>query len=129
MKNINDIRPSQLYLNAAKIAKIRDLYEPITIEKIPPIPIKKLNNELIFVDGHTRAYIAFKKGIFNIPVYHYPDNDLNWNFYQIYVDWCKAERIMTIQDLENRIVKNTEYRRLWINRCENLKKEYVIQKK
>ncbi|MHA1989600.1 MAG: hypothetical protein ACW981_01525 [Candidatus Hodarchaeales archaeon] len=120
LKSILDIQPSQLYLNAAKIAKIKELYYPISLGNMTPIPIKQLHNDIIFVDGHTRAYMAFRKGITQIPVYWEIDTDLDWEFYEIYVNWCKFEGIKNISHLKNRIVKNSEYKVLWIKKCRKL---------
>jgi hypothetical protein len=120
LKNITEIQPSQLYLNAAKIAKIKEFYRPILIETIPPIPIKKLRDDIIFVDGHTRAYVAFQKGITKLPVYWEVDADLDWDIYEICVDWCKFERILNIGHLKDKIVKNSEYKVEWLERCRKL---------
>ena len=61
-----DIRPTQLYINAAKIANIRKIYNPISLEVIPPVPVTKLKNGTVFfVDGHTRAFVAWKHGGLN----------------------------------------------------------------
>lgn len=119
------IQPSQLYLNAAKLAKVKELYKPILLDSLPPIPIKELDNEIIFTDGHHRAYIAVSLGFENLPVYWETEN-LSWNLYRVCVGWCKEENITTILDLKKKIVKNTEFKKLWIKKCADLRKKMKI---
>lgn len=34
-----------------------------------PLPVKLLNDEIIFTDGHTRAFVLWKNGVKKIEVY------------------------------------------------------------
>ncbi|MFW9929683.1 MAG: hypothetical protein ACFFD1_09850 [Candidatus Thorarchaeota archaeon] len=110
-----------MYLNAAKIAKARELYSPLTLQNIPPIEVKEFKNDLIIVDGHTRAYIAFKLGFNQINVFISTNNSENDEYFSKCVILCKAEKIFSIADLSHRILPNSDYKRLWLSRIKHIK--------
>ena len=85
------IQPSQLYINEDKLSKI--LKDKEEQERV--IPIKKLNDKIIFTDGHTRALTAFLSGKKQIKVV-WEDEEFDWEAYQICVDWCIKEEIVNI---------------------------------
>jgi len=118
MMPIMDIQPSQLYINEEKLKYIRQRYAGHS-ETIPPIPIKKIDKDIILTDGHTRAFAAYQAGIEKIKVC-WDSDELDWYSYKICVNWCKEEGINSIADLEGRIVKPSDFDILWIKRCKEL---------
>lgn len=90
-------------------------------KSIEPIPVKKLGDDIIFVDGHTRAFAAFLHGFSEVPVY-WEYEELDWDVYKICVEWCKSEGIRTIADLKNRVIPQGEYEVLWYERCEKMQR-------
>ena len=105
---LDSIQPSQLYISVRKLASIMKSFEGSKPVFVEPIPIKKLSDDVIFVDGHTRAFAAFLFGLSEIPVY-WEDEELDWDEYEICVEWCKKEGIHTISDLKNRTVSDKDY--------------------
>lgn len=89
---------------------------------IKPIPLATLGNEVIFLDGHTRALAVFLRGASDITVC-WEDEEIDWEMYKICVEWCKEEGIRSIADLERRIVSQEDYETLWIQRCRSLEQE------
>lgn len=124
---LSEIQLSQLYISSDKLSSVMDgfPYEPSLVE---PIPIKKLKGEIIFVDGHTRAFAAFQCGFSKVPVY-WEDEELDWDAYEICVAWCREEGIHTIADLENRVIPHQEYEILWYERCAKMQKELEAKRK
>lgn len=114
--SLEQIQPSQLYICDDKLESVKDNWE-----STEPIPIKKLNGEIIFTDGHTRAFYAYQKGLTEIEVY-WDEDELDWEAYQICVDWCRDAGIFTIADLENRIVNQQDYEKMWYDRCRKMQK-------
>ena len=110
---LKGIQPSQLYINSEKLACV--------IEKgsYEPLPIKELNGRVIFTDGHTRAFASYLGGKTVIDVY-WDDDDLDWQAYQICVDWCLQPGIYTIADLVGRVVTQDEYEIRWLRRCNEM---------
>jgi hypothetical protein len=100
--------------------------EPVFVE---PIPIKKLGDQVVFVDGHTRALAAFLLGLSEVPVYWEEDEELDWKEYEICVEWCKREGIFSISDLKNRIVPHNDYQALWLDRCRRMQQDLEAERK
>lgn len=110
------LQPSQLYISRAKLARVLAWWQPPTLETLAPLPVKRLNHRVIFTDGHTRAFAAYRQGFAKVPVY-WDEDDLDWEAYQICVDWCLDEGIRTVVDLENRVISPEDYEILWRDRC------------
>ena len=119
LMNLKDIQPSQLYINSQKLKNLLKWFTPSDYESYDAIPVKNLNGQIIFTDGHTRAYATYILGLKTIKVY-WDDDELSWNSYQICVDWCNAEGINSIEDLKDRVIEPSEYEILWLDRCKNM---------
>ena len=113
---LTDIQPSQLYICTAKLADVLASWDPPHLGTLPPIPIKALNGRIVATDGHTRAFAAYCCGFSEVPVV-WDEDDLDWEAYQICVDWCLAEGIRTAMDLEGRLLAPEDYDVLWLGRC------------
>ena len=120
LMKLDRIQPTQLYINSEKLNTV--MRRICASQPIVPIPVKRLGDQIVFVDGHTRAFAAFMQGFPEVPVY-WEDEDLDWEAYEICVEWCKFEGIHTIVDLKNRIISDEEYKVLWLNRCAEMQKD------
>jgi hypothetical protein len=118
------IQPTQLYISCEKLNAVQVSVDFSNFTAIPPIPVKKLNGVLIMTDGHTRAYAAYLAGLEAIPVV-WDEDPLDWEAYQICVDWCLAEGIRSIADLQSRVVNAQEYQEKWLDRCRRMQAELV----
>jgi len=128
LMKMKEIQPSQLYISSDKLSEVMKTFDPNKPETIEPIPIKKLGYEIIFVDGHTRAFAAFLHDIVEVPVY-WEDEELDWDAYEICVGWCKKEGINTIADLKRRVVSQENYEILWYRRCEKMQQDLAKRKR
>jgi hypothetical protein len=122
MMKLDEIQPSQLYVSSEKLSEVMKTFNAAKPESIEPIPIKELEKEIIFVDGHTRAFAAFLHGFSEVPVY-WEDEELDWDAYEICVRWCKKDGIHTIADLKDRVVSQKDYEILWYRRCEEMQQD------
>lgn len=122
-----EIQPSQLYISSDKLSNVMKNF-PSKSTSIEPIPIKKLKDQIVFVDGHTRAFAAFQCGFPKVPAY-WEYEELDWEAYEICVDWCKEEGIHTIANLRNRVIPQQEYEKLWYERCAKMQKELEAKRK
>lgn len=121
--NIDMLGLSQIYLNSDKIVSVSEWFDPHDMRNFRPLPVHDFgNNNYTLTDGHTRAYVAYKNGVSVLPVLY--DNDdivtgqVGQMLYKADIDWCKRFNLFHIKHLENRIVNNSIYQELWINRCD-----------
>jgi len=124
---LSQLQPSQLYISTAKLAHVLAWWQPPTLETLEPIPIKRLNGRVIYTDGHTRAFAAYRLGFTEVPVV-WDEDDLDWEAYKICVDWCLDAGIRTIACLEGRVVPPEQYETLWHDRCQVMQDELALQR-
>jgi len=70
-------------------------------------------------DGHTRALAAHLAGSDCIPTL-VDEDQLDWEAYQICVDWCREAGITKLSDLEDRVIDSDAYELRWIKRCQQM---------
>ncbi|MGC9367330.1 MAG: GNAT family N-acetyltransferase [bacterium] len=92
------------------------ILEKSNFKKYQPLPIKKIGEEIFFTDGHTRAFILWQQEITEINVYDDPDR-LDWIMYLLNIKWCRDSNIISIGDLNDRIIEEREYQRGWLDLC------------
>ncbi len=119
---LNEIQPSQLFISSEKLSQVMRDLDPLKPESLEPIPVKKLGNQVIFTDGHTRAFAAFLCGFSEVRVF-WDEDELDWEAYEICVEWCKDEGIRKIADLKDRVVGSGEYEVLWLERCKEMQQD------
>jgi hypothetical protein len=121
MMKLDEIQPNQLFINSEKLSLVMKPFDanPRSIEFIP---VKKIGDQVAFVDGHTRAFASFLRGMSEVKVY-WEEDELDWDAYEVCVDWCKKEGINTIADLKERVIPSKEYQVLWLDRCEKMQRE------
>ena len=101
------IQPSQLFISVEKLNQVKRDYAPVSPETLFPIPIKKLGDDIVFTDGHTRALAAHLYGFAKVRAF-WDEDELDWEAYEICVCWCKEAGIRTIADLKGRIVSQKD---------------------
>jgi hypothetical protein len=121
MMKLDEIQPSQLFINSEKLSLVMKTFD-VNPRSIEPIPVKKIDEQIVFVDGHTRAFAASLKGMSEVKVY-WEEDELDWDAYEVCVDWCKKEGVNTIADLKERVIPSKEYQVLWLDRCEKMHRE------
>ena len=122
IKKIKAIEPSQLYINQSKLKAVEKKLQRKGRRALEPLPVKRLGDKIFFTDGHTRAFALYNQGIEQIEVYEDEDN-LNWLNYLICVQWCAEEGIKDISDLKDRVISNSDYQKLWIERCQKMQEQ------
>jgi hypothetical protein len=119
---MSQIQPSQLYINQERLSEVIVALDRLKPDLIKPIPVKKLGEKIVLTDDHTIALAAFLRGVSEVRVY-WEEDELDWNAYEICVQWCQKEGVRSIADLKNRVVSPREYEALWVNRCKKMQQE------
>jgi hypothetical protein len=125
---LKGIQPTQLYISSEKLAAVNRALGDSPPYAYDPVPVKELNGRIVYSDGHTRAFALHRLGVVEIQCC-WEDELLDWNDYEVCVEWCLAEGIKTIADLEGRIVGPGDYKRLWLDRCGAMHRELAERKK
>ena len=120
---IADLRLSQIYLNESKLNNIKTWFNANDLTSFQPLPVHDFGNgKLTLTDGHSRAFIAYKAGLSEIPAVYDTDDIVTsptgQMLYKNDMIWCDRFRLKSIRDLESRIVSNEAYEVLWISRCD-----------
>lgn len=121
--HIDQLRPSQIYLGAHKIAAIEKWFRPPSMDNFQPLSVHDFGDGAYTItDGHSRAYAAYQGGIFilpavydNRPMVAGPAGQLS---YQADILWCKRFHLSHISQFGKRIVSKSAYQELWIERCD-----------
>jgi len=119
---LDEMQPSQLFISSAKLSQVIAGFDQAGPGSLAPIPVKELCGKIIMTDGHTRALAALLSGLTEVRVF-WDEDELDWEAYEICVQWCEEEGIHTIADLKGRIVPPEDYQRLWLGRCEEMQHE------
>jgi hypothetical protein len=116
---------SQIYLNQRKIQEIESWFDITHTDSYSPLPVKDFGNgRYTLTDGHSRAYVAFQKGLKHIWVSLDKDvivcNEVGQRIYRTAISWCDRFSIHTIKDLEQRIISDAMFHELWVKRCDRM---------
>jgi hypothetical protein len=119
---LSKIQPSQLYISKQKLVSVKEIFNPEDLSTLKEIPVKKIDKEVFYTDGHTRAFAAYQAGLKRIPVI-WEDEELDWESYKVCIKWCKDAEIYSIADLSRRVIDQKDYEILWYKRCRELHKK------
>lgn len=115
--SLTKLQPSQLYIAKEKLESVKAWLQTSASYDDVILSVMNINNQLVLLDGHTRAYALWCMGITSVLVEE--EYDLtDWQGYQTCVSWCQEAQIYQIKDLHNRIVTQAVYENLWIKRCD-----------
>ena len=119
LMKLRELQPSQLFINSEKLSEVMKAIGPSRRGDFQPIPVKKIGDGVVITDGHTRAFAAHLAALEEAPVF-WDEDDLDWEAYEICVEWCRQEGVLTVADLKDRVVGPEEYEILWLKRCEGM---------
>jgi hypothetical protein len=112
--SINDIQPSQFFVDMDKVKAIESFIES---EEDICIPLAKINDYFISMDGHTRLYYATTKGYSKVRAYFTDPGD----HLEAFVEEARQRNIYSPHDLK--LVSHQEYKIKWHNFCDDFFRE------
>ena len=125
--DISQIQPSQFYISAEKLQAIETWFKPANLSNFDPIPIKKLDGELVSTDGHTRCVAALLAGLTAVP-FVWEQDELDWVMYRRCIAACKENGVYSINDLRHRIISASEYEIKWNQWCDAMQAEVAAER-
>jgi hypothetical protein len=63
LKQLDELQPSQLFISAEKLSRGMEGREPVTLQDLEPVPLKRLGGRVVLTDSHTRALAAHLSGL------------------------------------------------------------------
>lgn len=122
------IQPSQFYISQEKLDAVEAWFAPDRLSAFEPIPIKRLDGELVCTDGHTRCVAALRHGVRFIP-FVWDEDELDWEMYRRCVAACKERNVFSAQDLLSRIISAAEYEVKWNHWCDIMQAQVEHERK
>lgn len=110
------LHPSQFYINEDSIKLLRNNFD---ISLFEPIPIKKLGDNLVMTDGHTRTCYLIEMGYEYIPTIE-EISELDWEAYRINVQDCEKRGVFSAIDLTKCVVSYDEFQLKWNKYCDEI---------
>lgn len=115
---IDEVRPSQLYLNSAKLTSVIDWFD-FDEPDYWALPVLEHGGNPYLTDGHTRAFVAYLAGVEELRIVR---DDTAFDrtdrlLYHECLEWCANAGVMTVSDLAGRVLGPATYEEMWINRC------------
>ena len=121
--SISSLGLSQIFLNSEKIANIEAWFNPTDLTNFQPLPVHDFGNgRLTLTDGHSRAFVAWRHGVREIPVVYDTDEivagETGQMLYREDLVWCQRFGLVHIWDLKDRILPPEKYQESWSGRCD-----------
>ena len=121
-----DIQPSQFYISAKKLERVKSWFDPKDLSNFEPLPIFEHGGKIFFTDGHTRALAAFLSGLEKVPLVWDSENEIGITEYKICIKACEGRGIKNISDLEHRILPHDEFVAKWDNWCDGMQEAVLF---
>ena len=112
--NIKDIQPSQFFVDLDKVKAIETFIEG---EEDIIIPLIKMEDRFISLDGHTRLYYAVSKGYSSVKGYLTEGGSYIYGF----VDEARKRNIFSPYELK--LISHEEYEIKWNKFCDDFFRE------
>lgn len=107
---VEEVQPSQFYVDADKVEAVASF---ISSGSDICIPLAKINGELVSLDGHTRLYLAVKRGYKKIYGFYTQTDD----YISKFVLEAKIRNVFTPYDLS--MLSHIEYEEKWNKFCDD----------
>lgn len=112
--DIFELQPSQFFVNEDKVNAVSSF---VNSSKDIVIPIIKKDEMIIALDGHTRLYAAYIKGIKTVFIFNAETDQYIYDF----VEEAHRRNIKNVSDLKR--LSHDEYEKEWYNYCDNYFKD------
>lgn len=122
---LSDLGISQLYLCGEKLDAVKQWFDTAKIGEYEPLPVYDFGNgRFTLTDGHSRAFVMFCNGLRTVRVVLDCDemitSETGQKLYKRDIEWCERKGLHNIANLSDRIIPESRYAVLWLERCKRL---------
>ncbi|MDO5734133.1 MAG: GNAT family N-acetyltransferase [Eubacteriales bacterium] len=117
------LQVSQLYLDIDRVLALEKNFD---LNKMEPIPLKRLDGKLVMTDGHHRAAVLLRRGYRALPCVE-ETAELDWELYRMCIRAAEDMGIMTPRMLLPQLRPHEEFVNLWPVFCDHIQqhREYL----
>lgn len=124
MIQIENLVPNNLFLNGDKIDGLLNLSDEEFVDNIPPVLVTIIDGDYSLIDGHSRVYCAIKLRLTSIGATVQPLEAIGMEkLYRRIHEEAKKLKIMSVNDLEDRILYGSEHEEKWVRFCNEIMAE------
>ena len=122
---IDDLKLTQIYLSQKKLDSVLTWFGA-DLANFLPVSVHDFlgNGTLYLTDGHTRTFAAWQKGIRMVPTLYDEDDlvtcEIGQILYKHSIAWCNRFGLRHISTLQDRILGEAQYEKLWRERCSHM---------
>jgi hypothetical protein len=113
------IQPSQMYISKSKLDSVMSRFDSSKPETLGIMLVRRIDDDIVLTDGHTRAYTAFKYGLDKIAV-SWDRDKCDIREYKLAVDHVRKEGVRTISDCI--VLPHERYEQRWYAFCKEIRK-------
>lgn len=122
---LTDLGISQLYLCGEKLDAVKRWFDTAKLGEYEPLPVYDFGNgRLTLTDGHSRGFVMLCNGLRTVRVVLDRDemitSETGRQLYKRDIEWCERKGLRNIADLSDRIIPESRYAVLWLERCKRL---------
>ena len=120
--DLAELVPNNLFLNGDKVERLRAVSVEDFEERIPPVIVSRIDGQYALIDGHSRAYCAFEKGLHQIRARMYPLEQVGGSpsLYRRIHELAISSGITDVGKLSDRFLYGQNHRDKWVAYCDSL---------
>lgn len=114
------IQPSQMYISKSKLDSVMNRFDSSKPETLGIMLVRRIDDDIVLTDGHTRAYTAFQLGLDKVAVSWDRDKG-DITEYELAVDHVRSKGVRTIADCI--VLSHERYEQKWYVFCKQIRKD------
>jgi hypothetical protein len=114
------IQPSQMFISDSKLGSVMSWFDSSKPETLGNLLVRRIDDDIVLTDGHTRAYTAFKCGLDKVAVCWDRDKS-DIREYKLAVDHVRRHGVRTIGDCT--VLPHESYEKRWYMFCKQIQKD------
>lgn len=111
------MQPSQFLIDRSRLTGLEQAFDS---QRMEPIPVQRIDGQMVMLDGHHRACALLRRGADRLPVVEDDDDSISLPLYRVCVAACRARGVVSARDLTGCIVSPQDFERDWNGYCDDI---------